>query len=224
MKLFFSNGSPYARKVRVVLAEMGLTYVADVQDRVRPIAEAPGPTLAIPLLEDGTLRLWESDLIIDYLLRTYPGAQPAARGGPSPPFSPWLARPDRHWEDMTTLATIATAAASMVNLRLMQDDGITPANSDYLSRQKTRVERCLDWLEERVTDEGFAPGWFSVMDIAFLCPMIYAETRGIMKWRGRPRLDALAERHQSRPSMVATQITYARASTPRYIVERRPSS
>jgi len=224
MKLFFSNGSPYARKVRVVLAEMRLTYEADVQDRVRPIAEAPGPTLAIPLLEDGTLRLWESDLIIDYLLRTYPGALPAARGGPSPPFSPWLARPDRHWEDMTTLATIATAAASMVNLRLMQDDGITPANSDYLSRQKTRVDRCLDWLEERVTDEGFAPGWFSVMDIAFLCPMIYAETRGIMMWRGRPRLDALAERHQSRPSMVATQITYARASTSRYIVQRRPAS
>lgn len=224
MKLYFSNGSPYARKVRIVLAEMGLAYEADVQDRVRPIAEAPGPTLAIPLLEDGTLRLWESDLIIDYLLRTYPPVQPSASSASSPPFSPWLARPDRHWQDMTTLATIATAAASMVNLRLMQDDGITPANSDYLSRQQTRVERCLDWLEDRVTDEGFAPGWFSVMDIAFLCPMIYAETRGIMNWRGRRRLDALADHHGSRPSMVATQITYARASAPRYIVERRPAT
>ena len=218
MKLYYSNGSPFARKVRIVLAEKGLAYEPDVNDAVRPVSHALSPTLAIPVLDDGPLRLWESDLIIDYLLRTYPQAIAAAAG--QPPLSPWLARPEQHWQDMTTLATIASCGESIVNLRLMMGDGITPENSDYLERQKTRVERCLDWLESRVTDEGFAPGWFSIMDIAFVCPMVYCEKRAVMNWRGRLKLEALYERCQERPSLVATPINTLPPIKPRYTVRR----
>jgi glutathione S-transferase len=206
VKLYCSNGSPFARKVRIVLTEKGLAYEADIQDRVRPVDEAPGPTLAVPVLDDGGRRLWESDLIVDYLLRTYPDSRPAADMAATPPLSPWMARPDRHWDDMTTLATLASCASSVVNIRLMGSDGITPENSDYLARQKTRVERCLDWLEQRVTEEGFAPGWFSIMDIAFLCPMAFCEAREIMPWRGRRKLDALFDRCRTRPSLLATPV------------------
>jgi glutathione S-transferase len=208
MKLYCSNGSPFARKVRIVLAEKGLACETDIQDRLRPVEEALGPTLAIPVLDDGGRRLWESDLIIDYLLKTYPDAK--AEAVASPPLSPWMARPDRHWDDMTTLATLASCATSIVNLRLMQSDNLTPENSAYLARQKTRVERCLDWLEDRVTDEGFAPGWFSIMDIAFLCPVGFCEARGIMPWRGRRKLDALFDRYSSRPSVLATPVNAPR--------------
>jgi glutathione S-transferase len=210
MKLYCSNGSPFARKVRIVLAEKGLAYEADIQDRVRPVDEAPGPTLAVPVLDDAGRRLWESDLIVDYLLRTYPDSRPAADMAATPPLSPWMARPDRHWDDMTTLATLASCASSIVNIRLMGSDGITPENSDYLARQKTRIERCLDWLEQRVTDEGFAPGWFSIMDIAFLCPMAFCEAREIMPWRGLRKLDALFDRHCTRPSLLATPVNAKR--------------
>ncbi len=208
MKLYCSNGSPFARKVRIVLAEKGLAYETDIQDRLRPVEEALGPTLAIPVLDDGGRRLWESDLIVDYLLKTYPDAK--ADAAAAPPLSPWMARPDRHWDDMTTLATLASCAGSIVNLRLMQSDNLTPENSAYLARQKTRVERCLDWLEDRVTDEGFAPGWFSIMDIAFLCPIGFCEAREIMPWRGRRKLDALFDRYRSRPSLLATPVNAPR--------------
>ncbi|CAN5916405.1 glutathione S-transferase N-terminal domain-containing protein [soil metagenome] len=210
LKLYYSNGSPFARKVRIVLAEKGLAYESDIQDRLRPVVESLGPTLAVPVLDDGPRRLWESDLIVDYLLKTYPDSRPAPVGADQPPLSPWMARPERHWDDMTTLATLASCATSLVNLRLMQGDKVTPDNSDYLARQKTRVERCLDWLEGRVTDEGFAPGWFSIMDIAFLCPIGFCEAREIMAWRGRPKLEALFERHRPRPSLLATPVNAAR--------------
>lgn len=210
MKLYCSNGSPFARKVRIVLAEKGLAYDADIQDRLRPVEEALGPTLAVPVLDDGGRRLWESDLIIDYLLKTYPDCKPTADMAAAPPLAPWMTRPDRHWDDMTTLATLASCATSIVNIRLMRSDGITPENSDYLVRQKTRIERCLDWLEERVTDEGFAPGWFSIMDIAFLCPVGFCEAREIMPWRGRRKLDALFDRCRTRPSLLATPVDVKR--------------
>ena len=77
MKLYASNGSPFGRKVRVVLAEKGLAYESDIYDGLRPTSGELGPTLAIPVLEDGPQRLWESDLIVDYLLRTYPDAKPS---------------------------------------------------------------------------------------------------------------------------------------------------
>lgn len=224
MKLYFSDGSPFARKVRIVLVEKGLTFESDVSNSLRSPESTATPTLAVPVLEDSALRLWESDLIIDYLLRTYPDAKLPAADVAQPPLSPWLARPDRHWQDMATLAMIATCAASMVNLRLMSVDGITPANSDYLMRQKTRVERCLDWLEKDVTDEGFAPGWFSIMDIAFICPMVFCESRGVMPWRGRPKLEALVERHQARPSLLATPLAAMPPLIPRYTVRRRSAA
>lgn len=206
MKLYFSNGSPFARKVRIVLEEKGLLYDKDVYDAVRPIEATLGPTLSVPVLDDSGRRLWESDLIIDYLLRTYPEARPTASEMANPPLAPWLARPDRHWDDMLTLTTIASCSDSIVNMRLMVRDDVTPENSVYMARQKTRVERCLDWLEARVTDEGFAPGWYSVMDIALFCPLAFCEARNIMPWRGRPKLEALFASCDKRPSALATPI------------------
>lgn len=220
MKLYFSEGSPFARKVRIVLAEKGMAFESDVNNGLRSPEAAATPTMAVPVLEDGALRLWESDLIIDYLLRTYPDAKPSVADSAQPPLSPWLARPDRHWQDMATLAMIATCASSMVNLRLMSVDGITPENSDYLARQKTRFEKCLDWLEANVTDEGFAPGWFSIMDIALICPLIFCETRDVAAWRGRPRLEALVARYQGRPSLLTTPLNAAPPLVPRYTVQR----
>jgi glutathione S-transferase len=218
VKLYCSNGSPFARKVRVVLAEMALPYEADVADGLRPTSGELGPTLAIPVLEDGEQRLWESDIVIDYLLKTYPEA--VARSACTPKLSPWLARPDRHWHDMTVLATIHTCATSLISLRLMANDGIGPENSDYMARQATRVERCLDWLEGQVTDEGFVPGWFSILDIAFICPMDFAEKRGIIAWRGRRKLDALFDRYLERPSLKATPVDVRPPIKSRYVVRR----
>lgn len=224
MKLYFSNGSPFARKVRIVLAEKALAFDSDLDNGLRSPGSIPSPAMAIPVLEDGAVTIWESDLIIDYLLRTYPDASPRPTDSAQAPLSPWLARPEHHWQDMTTLATIASCAGSIVNLRLMQSDGITPANSDYLARQKTRVEHCLDWLESRVTDAGFAPGWFSIMDIALICPLAFCEARGVMPWRGRPKLEALYERHQSRPSLLATPINVLPPLVSRYRVERKENT
>lgn len=218
MKLYCSNGSPFARKVRVVLAEMALPYEVDMADGLRPTSGELGPTLAIPVLHDGEHRLWESDLIVDYLLKTY--SEAAARSAGTPKLAPALARPSHYWHDMTVLATIHTCATSLISLRLMANDGIGPENSDYMARQKTRVERCLDWLETQVTEEGFMPGWFSIQDIAFICPMDFAEKRGIVEWRGRRKLDALFDRHSERPALKATPVDTRPPIKSRYVVRR----
>jgi glutathione S-transferase len=218
MKLHCSQGSPFARKVRIVLIEKGLAFETDMAPRLRQPGELPGPGMAVPVLEDGNLALWESDVIVDYLLQTYPTIATAAE----PPLAPFVAGPDRPWQDRLILATLANYGNTAVNLFFMKRDGVTPENSDYMVRQRARIDQCLDWLETQATPEGFMPGYFSVMDIAFICNATYAETRPYLPWRGRPSLEALYERHQHRQSVVATPIGPRPAPLRRYAMIRTP--
>jgi glutathione S-transferase len=51
-KLYFSNGSPFARRVRIVLEEKALEYDQDIFDALRPIDQIKEitPTLQVPVL------------------------------------------------------------------------------------------------------------------------------------------------------------------------------
>lgn len=62
------------------------------------------------------------------------------------------------------------------------------------------------------------------MDIAFICPVLFCEARGVMAWRGRPRLEALVARHQARPSLLATPINVLPPLVPNYSVQRLPAA
>lgn len=95
MKLWCSDGSPFARKVRIVLAEKGLEHEVDMRGGLRPTEthRQLNPALAIPVLEDGGLVLFESNLVVDYLLKTYPDAR---AGATEPPLAPAMTRGDRH--------------------------------------------------------------------------------------------------------------------------------
>ena len=61
MKLYYSLGSPTARKVRIVLDEKGLEFESDILNKLRPVDEfkSINPMLMVPVLEDGSLTLFE---------------------------------------------------------------------------------------------------------------------------------------------------------------------
>ena len=205
-KLWFSEGSPFARKVRIVLAEKGLEYQKDVLNGIRPedTHRTIHPGLMVPVLIDGDITLFESNLIIDYLLKTYPENPPDM---PQPPLVSCLTRPDRHWEDAKALAILETLGNSIANFKLMRDEGATPERFPYLQRHLTRIQSCLDWLEERATTDGFVPGWFSIMDINLICPIMYAEKRKIIELQGRPKLKSIIARFSGRPSIALTPVS-----------------
>jgi glutathione S-transferase len=205
-KLLYSDGSPFARKVRIVLHEKGLDYEADLMNGgLRPVEaiQEHNPALQVPTLYDRGGVLWGSNLILQYLYAAYPDAAVPN----SPPLSPSLARPDRYWDDMLTITTIESLADAIVGYRLMIAGGPISENS-FMDRQLKRVEHCLDWLEQRCTPEGFWPGTFSVMDINLMCPLIYGEARNAFDFRtGRwPRITGMVDRWKERPSVKATPI------------------
>lgn len=200
--IYSSNGSPFARKVRIVLHEMGLDYEADIRPGIRPVEELQplNPGLTLPVMKDGDELLFGSDIIIEFLFSRYRHRKPSA----VVPLAAALTRPDMHFQDMKILSVIATFADTLVTVRHYRSEGMTSANSHYMSRQEARLESCLDWLEEQATEEGFWPGVFSMMDIALICPLDYGESRGVLHWRTRPKLAALHGYWQRRPSVAAT--------------------
>ena len=206
-KLLYSDGSPFARKVRIILAEKQLPYEKDLQNGgLRPIdaIKVHNPALQVPTLYDQGGVLWGSNLIIQYLFSAYPETPTSTA---HPPLSPSVARQHRYWEDMLTITTIESLADAIVTYRLMIAGG-APAKNTFMDRQLSRVASCLDWLEPRCTSEGFWPGTLSVMDIGVMCPLIYGESRNAFDFRtGRwPQITALVDRLQTRPSVAATPI------------------
>lgn len=208
LTLHYTPNSPYARKVRVTLAEKGLEYQEDklaarppAEGRIFPEAyESQTPNLRVPMLTDGERQIWESNLILEYLFKTYPDRQGKGR----PPFAREMTRPARHFDDLQTIITIETLLDSAINLFAMHRDGVIPDQIPYLRRERDRTQACLDWLEKRATPEGFAPGEFSVMDLNLACALGWLDFRKPVDWRGRPKLERLSTEWLNRPAMKDT--------------------
>ena len=203
------DGSPFVRKVRIVLDELGLPFERDTTlatDRPIESFSKLNPTLKVPTLEDDGQVLFESNLIIEYLLRTY--SIPETEGS-HPPLAPTLTRPEFHWEDARVLITLKALEDAAVFIRILGVAGLDPETVPFLGRQQTRVNSCLNWLETKVKSlapEGFWPGCFSVADISLVCALDFAEHHGIYDWQDRESLRERMGQMKERPSVKSTRV------------------
>ena len=201
--LIHSQDSPYARRVRIALAELRLPYESDLRPSVYGMTELEdlNPNLKVPVWTDDAGILFESNLIIEYLLAQYAAQDPDG----ALPMTPWLRRPDAPWQDGKLLATLNSMTDAGFLLRQLRQDGMDIAAVPYLRREQERIQRELDWLDRQATPEGFVPGWFSVPYINLICALAWADFRGAYSWQGRPRLEGIVRLHGGRPSVVLTR-------------------
>ena len=146
------------------------------------------------------MHLFESNLILDYLLSNTP---PGSVG--TPPLGAAMVRPRHKWDDSKTLMTIETTLDSGLNLFQFSRGGIGPEQAPYLGKEHERIQNNLDWLEKRATPEGFVPGEFSILDLNMICTLEWADFRKPFEWRGRPNLEALVAFHGKRESIRSTR-------------------
>ena len=189
VRLLISAASPFARKCRVVIRERALTGIQEVV--VDPMASAAMLTAANPLsqvqtlvLEDGTA-LFNSPLICAFLDRL---------GDRAP-----LAAPD----DFDTLQRQALGdgvAELAVKLRYDQVRPDGEQSPSAQARLRAGVVRAIDAAEAQDRSEDR----FDLGEIALVCALSYVDLRhGDLNWRdGRPRLAALVERLEQRPSFI----------------------
>jgi glutathione S-transferase len=203
MKLYFSQTSPYARKVRLAAAHLGLAdAIALVPASTKPIAEDPALAGANPLgkipalvLDDGTV-LFDSRVIVEYL------DAKAGGGGLLPPASD----PER-WQTLRLQAVadglLDAALLSRYEVALRPGEFLW---RDWLAGQGRKIDRALAALE---ADLPRLESGAALNAIAAACALGYLDFRFPDRgWRkARPQLGAFYDAYAQRPEMALTDPT-----------------
>ncbi len=197
MKLVVSLTSPYARKIRVVLAEKGLPFELEVDIPWLADTRVPGynPLGKVPALVADDGEVWfDSPVIAEYLdTLAGPALLPADR---------LAALPVRQAEALADGITDAAVAAFLEGMRPAERQD--PAS---IERQLGKISRGLTALEARVAQrKGCAGEALTIADIAVGCTLGYLDFRfAHLGWRAaHPQLAAWADGLLARPSFTAS--------------------
>ena len=198
MKLLASLTSPYARKVRIALAEKKIDYALvevspwDVEDAVaglNPLAKIP-----VLVVEDG-LNLYDSRVIVEYV----DSVSPVSRLIPEPVRQRIAVK---RWEALAD--GICDAAAAIVIERKRPQE---QQSGHWIERQRRKVVLGTAELARELADKPWCSGEaYSLADIATGCALGYLDFRlPEFDWRdAHPNLARLAERLAKRASFADT--------------------
>jgi len=195
MKLFATPTSPYARKVRVMLAEKHVECeIVMVPSLAAPESPVPAhnPLGKVPtlLLDDGE-GLFDSVVIVDYL----DNKTPVSRLIPQDNHQRALVR---RWEALGDGVCDAAVTIVMEKRRAPEKQDGT-----VIERQMLKVTRALRSMSCELGESKWIMGdRFSLADIALGCALGYLALRlPEINWREEhPNLDRLYEQLMARPS------------------------
>ncbi|MCQ3830026.1 glutathione S-transferase [Microbulbifer elongatus] len=128
MKLFGSLTSPFVRHCRLALMQSGLDWEM-VELDIHSAQNPDTPTMRVPFLEDGDIKLTDSTSIVKYVReKSAQGFIPDAR-------------------DMDRYCLANTLLDAAINLFLLERSGLDIKENVYTRRQQARVERILSELD-----------------------------------------------------------------------------
>ncbi|MDB4955739.1 MAG: glutathione S-transferase family protein [Myxococcales bacterium] len=192
-KLVGTPLSHFTRKIRILLAELGIDFEFVRATSVLATSATgygENPLLRVPTLVHGGDTVIESDHIARYLVGKY---DPSDRFG---------VRSERV-EDLNRLAVVNGIMDNEVTLILAKRGGLTDlAGSAYFAKLAIAIEAGLAWLDDHTDPE--APG-FSYGDIALVCMWQHAAHYKIAEQLDRRRrISGRVARFAARPSVAST--------------------
>lgn len=200
MKLFITPASPYARKVRIMLAEKHIECETEVVPSLAaPDSPVPAhnPLGKVPtlVLDDGS-SLYDSVVIVDYLDHKTPVARLIPQDNNH--------RAEvRRWEALADGLCDAAVAVVMEGRRAPEKQDET-----IVARQKLKIERGLRAMAEDLGESKWAAGdKFTLADIATGVALGYLKLRmPEIDWQTEyPNLAALYDQLRARPSFQDTE-------------------
>ncbi len=199
MKLFGTPGSPFARKVRIVLAEKNIAHDYIVARGSTPDSPVPAfnPLAKIPtLVRDDGRALYDSAVIVEYL--------DSLGSGPALIPAEFDARIEvKRWEALGDGITEAT-----VNINHeYREPKDKQRSAEWFTKQQLKIDRGLTRMEQDLgRNEYCVFSRFTLADIAAGYALGYIDyALPEYEWRkAHPALARLAARLEARPSFSAT--------------------
>jgi glutathione S-transferase len=202
MKLIGAATSPYARKVRIVMAEKKLDFqfvAEDVWSATTKISDS-NPLGKVPcLVMEGGEALFDSRVIVEYIDTLSPvGKLIPASGRERAEVKTWEA-----------LADGVLDAAILARLEATWAGRTTEQRSQaWIDRQIGKIHTSLKAMSTGLGDKAYCSGiHFSLADIAVGCVLGYLDFRfPQIKWRGDyPNLAKLDDKLTLRQSFIDTK-------------------
>ena len=204
MRLYVTPASPWVRRVRVSILELGIQDSFEfVQTRwshkwaTQAVAHGPDfldatPVVRIPALITPDFTLTDSHSICDYVNGELGAFRLLAREG--------VAR----WRALADIAIACGIIEAQVARRAELLRSASERSSDFIGKMRDRQLRCYGALDKRVTDFGAT---FDLAQITIAVACGYEDWRYEADgWRGvAPKLAAWFDVALQRPSMRATQ-------------------
>jgi len=168
--LYGTAGSPYVRKVQLVLALKGLSFE---QVQQMPFTNDPefkkiSPLGKIPALQDGELTLNDSAVICEYLEDAYP----------EHPVYPLdhVSKAKARWFENLGGHRVSELASGIFFQRFMRPMVLKQESDEVLVEKiiDKQLPPLLDYLESQVPSEGFLFGALGVADISLVSSFINA--------------------------------------------------
>jgi len=208
MRLYVTPASPWVRRVRVCILELGIEDKFEfVQTRwphswgTQTVAmpadfTAATPVMRIPALLADEVTLTDSHAICDYLNGKFGDHRLLARDG--------IAR----WRALETIALSSAVLEAQILRRAESLRSDKERSNDFLAKMRDREFRCFAALEKHL------PAFGDTFDLAQITTAVacgYEDWRSGPDWRGTaPKLSAWYDSVAARPSLKAT----APAETP----------
>jgi glutathione S-transferase len=194
MKLIASLTSPFARKVRIVLAEKRIDYelVVDLPWNADTHVPDYNPLGKVPVLVmDDDTSLYDSRVIVEYL----DNATPIGHLIPQEPRQRIVVR---RWEALADGIGDAAATVFLERKRAPEKQ-----DAEWIARQQGKIFRGLEAMSEELGEKPWC--WddtFSLADIAVGCTLGYLDFRfSEIQWRAsHPNLARLAAKLEQRSS------------------------
>jgi glutathione S-transferase len=197
MKLYDYLPCPFGQKVRIILAEKGLSYelvevdLAQGEQR-RPDFLRLNPFGRVPVLVDEDTIIYDSTIIAEYLEDEYP----------EPPLLPAvgvsaLRARARIWEDFADTSFTPQVGQLMSEMQKPEAER-DPAR---LQRVQRSVERALDFLNRELQGQEFLAAQFSVADIGFVPRLIILRELGFDPGLNRANVEVWLRRMLERNSI-----------------------
>ena len=197
MKLYNSNFSPNALRVRAVAAELGIpldVIEVDLRKGENKTASylALNPNGKVPVLVDGDFVLWESRAIDAYLasLRPALGLYPddAKKRAIIDQWSYWQA------------IHLGPAMQRVAFERVMKSKfGMGEPDENAIASQLKEIDQFLPVLDANLKDKDWLSGTLSIADFAVGSTFVYRVPAGISLDK-TPHVSAWIDRLEARPS------------------------
>ncbi len=192
MELHYTPRSHFSRKVRLVLAALGLeATLVDIGNvaGADPAMFGPNPLMKVPTLVDGDCVVFESDHIARHLVRRH---DPADRLGVL----------DERIATLNARAVMNAAMAAEVELILAARTGIDTAAHARFDKLRATIDQALAWLEASAGVFPETPSYPGFHLVSLWDHLALYELRPLDAY---PRLRAIVARLNALPDVAASR-------------------